>query len=113
MSPRLAQLLDTLHHEFDLIICDSPPLLPVTDTLTLGQHFEGTLLIIQAHDTPHATADMAGRMLKESHAKVIGVVLNRLDLKRSDETRYRYEYYSSLEEEQPLTVVSSKESYQP
>ncbi len=89
-APRFATCLDVLQRSYDVIVCDSPPLLSVTDGRILGRLFDGTILVVRARQT---TFDLAGKALKQLtdiKAPVMGMVINALDLKKSD---YYYQYY--------------------
>ncbi|MEJ2201224.1 MAG: polysaccharide biosynthesis tyrosine autokinase [Desulfuromonadaceae bacterium] len=86
---RMAKLLDTLETRYDLIICDSPPLLSVTDPLILSRLFDGAVVVTRSRQT---TYEMAGRSLKaltDVNATILGLVLNEFDADRSG---YYYHY---------------------
>jgi capsular exopolysaccharide synthesis family protein len=67
-------LLERLAPVFDWIIVDSPPCVPVSDSLVLADHCDGVLLVVRAASTPLALAQRARQELQGRN--VIGVVLN-------------------------------------
>jgi protein-tyrosine kinase len=71
---KLKVLLERLAPVFDWIIIDSPPCVPVSDSLILADHCDGVLLVVRAASTPLALAQKARQELQGRN--VIGAVLN-------------------------------------
>jgi protein-tyrosine kinase len=71
---RFKILLERLAPVFDWIVVDSPPCVPVSDSLVLADHCDGVLLVVRAASTPLAIAQKARQELQGRN--VIGVVLN-------------------------------------
>ena len=94
-SKQMRLLLKKTQQEFDFILLDSPPVQQVTDSLALTQLVDGTIVVIRAGKT---TFDILGNGLKklnDGHAKILGVVLNRLAKSKADKGYYDYySYYS-------------------
>jgi capsular exopolysaccharide synthesis family protein len=86
--PRLADVFNELRKTFDLVIIDSPPLLPVTDALILAQAVDTTLLVVAAGQTRGKNLRRAMEALSLVHAPTIGVVLNEV----TKTTGYGYGY---------------------
>ncbi len=84
---RLKRVLRTLSQDFDTVIIDSPPLLPVTDALLIGSEVEGVLVVARAGRTTRPTLRGAFRLLHQVRANVFGVVLND---RGKDRRGYRY-----------------------
>jgi capsular exopolysaccharide synthesis family protein len=98
---KLKDLLERLAPVFDWIIVDSPPCVPVSDSLVLADHCDGVLLVVRAASTPLALAQKARQELQERN--VIGVVLNGV----KDVQLYRgyyYDGYASSEVETSSSV---------
>jgi capsular exopolysaccharide synthesis family protein len=100
-SERMKDLLRALCEKYDHIIIDSPPLISVTDPVILSTMVDGSILVVQAG---RSTRDMVRRARQELNgvgAKVFGVVLNNVDVKREGYDEYYYQrYYSSYGEQQ-------------
>jgi capsular exopolysaccharide synthesis family protein len=79
MSKRMADLIAVLRREFDFIVIDSPPLLPVVDALALATVADKILMIVEWCQTSHASIDQAFRVLAPEANRVAGVVLNKVD----------------------------------
>ena len=76
-SPRMRKLLIELRSQFDLIVIDTPPVLPVVDALVLSELADSTLLVARQGMTPQTSLRRAYQMLMSRTAKAnIGVVLN-------------------------------------
>lgn len=77
---------------FDRIVIDTAPLIPVNDTLVLGDLADMTLMVVRCNRTPSAIAQEAIRKLQQTGIPLSGLVLNRL----SRRTRgYDYYYHNS------------------
>ena len=89
-SEVLADLLDRLREEFDLIVIDTPPMLTVADAAVLSNLADGYLLVLRAGKTPRQAAIEAVKQIEHVHGKVLGVVLNDVNPK---ERGYRYYHH--------------------
>jgi protein-tyrosine kinase len=76
-SPRFGQLLEEARLQYDYVIVDTPPLVPLPDCRIIGKHVDGFLLVVRAHKTRTKVFDEAARVLDSS--KVVGVVFNGSD----------------------------------
>jgi protein-tyrosine kinase len=86
---RLKILLDRLTPLFDWVIVDSPPIVPVSDSLLLADLCDGVLVVVRAASTAY---DIAQKSCLEFQSKnLIGVVLNRVEERRSY-SAYHYYY---------------------
>jgi capsular exopolysaccharide synthesis family protein len=94
--PRFAQLLADLRARYDCVIIDTPPLLAVTDPAVVSPLADGVILTIRLSKNARPHAERAKEVLTTLGARVIGVVVNGVDPKRSrtygyDSYRYGYE----------------------
>ena len=88
-SRSMANLLEQLASQYDIVLIDTPPLLPVTDAAILAKMTGGALVVAGA-DALHRQQLTDGLgSLEDVGARVLGVVLNRLKDKQSD----AYSYY--------------------
>jgi polysaccharide biosynthesis transport protein len=97
-SPQMRQLLEHLCHSFDHIIIDSPPALPVSDPIVLSQLVDGVVLVAAGSKTPKQQVKAALARLRHGHAKVFGIVLNRVKLHKIDYFYPHYKYYGTPSE---------------
>jgi capsular exopolysaccharide synthesis family protein len=93
-SEKFAELLDELKERYDRIVIDSPPVGPVTDAAVLTTQVDGTVLVVRAFRTPREVVADAKRSLQTVGGRVVGAVLNAVNLERSEyKGYYQYAYY--------------------
>lgn len=93
--PETDALIEELKDNFDVILFDSPPVLPVTDSAVLAAKVDGVILVYQAGRTSRHALNRARVQLESVDAKILGVVINNLRAEFiEDVTPYqRYRYY--------------------
>jgi succinoglycan biosynthesis transport protein ExoP len=101
-------------NEFDHIIIDTPPCLSVTDAVVLSPEADRVILVARSGKTTKAALRRACDLLLQVNARIMGIVLNALDLRSGDAYYYTYgnlyaRYYdeASLKDE---TTPASKVS---
>lgn len=85
----MADLVGRLASIYDFIIIDSPPLLPVTDSLTIAKLIDGALVIAKSKSTRRQQLAQAVDSLEAVSARVIGTVLNGV-ARKADDAYYDY-----------------------
>jgi capsular exopolysaccharide synthesis family protein len=88
-SPRLENLLQEAKGKYDIVVLDTPPVLPIPDCRLLAQWVDGFLMVVAANKTPQRLVGEALNLLDRS--KVIGIVFNRDHRPLSG--YYGYDYY--------------------
>jgi capsular exopolysaccharide synthesis family protein len=78
---------------YDFVLVDAPPVLPVADTVILATQLDGVILVFDAAATPVDIALEVKTRLEKVNARIIGAVLNRVKVKK---TEYYY-YYQGIE----------------
>lgn len=92
-SRAFSDMIAQLREQYDLIVIDSPPVLSVSDTLTLTRVTDGVLFVIDSQKTHRAHVKRAVQSLEQIDARILGVVLNRV--KRGKQDSYYYSYYAT------------------
>jgi non-specific protein-tyrosine kinase len=87
-SARMSEIFKLLSDQFNTVIVDSPPTLLVTDAMVLAQHVDGVLLVVKPSVTKWAALRQAIEQLQHVKAKLLGIVVNDVNIGRS-----RYYYY--------------------
>ncbi|HKQ62016.1 MAG TPA: CpsD/CapB family tyrosine-protein kinase [Candidatus Polarisedimenticolaceae bacterium] len=87
-APGFTQRVAELSRDFDRVILDLPPILPVPDHRIISQAADGLLLIVAAHHTPRPLLEEALNALEPE--KLLGLVFNRDD--RALPRRYYGDY---------------------
>jgi capsular exopolysaccharide synthesis family protein len=93
-SERMQRLIERLGGEFDLVICDAPSILVVTDPVLLATHVDSVVLVVSANNARRETVLRACKLLQTANASVAGVVLNGVEATR----RHYYYYYYYYED---------------
>ncbi len=93
-SNRMTFLLDHLKRRFDVVVLDSPPLLPTSDALLLAPQTDGVVLMIKAGHVNRDLIQKAVDQIRNTHANLIGVVLNEVDIRREGYYKYYHKYYA-------------------
>lgn len=94
-SERMKNLLRDLGERYDHILIDSPPLINVTDPVILSTMVDGVMLVVHGGKSTRGVAQRARQDLVSVGAKIFGVVLNNVDLRREGYNEYYYyRYYS-------------------
>jgi capsular exopolysaccharide synthesis family protein len=93
VSDRLSVLLESLGGEFDVILCDSPPMLPVSDARLLSRLFDGVIMVTAGGRTTYEIADRAIKALRDVGARVLGLVINGLEMEKSSYYQHHYYHY--------------------
>lgn len=88
-SRRMAELIETLRNQADIVLFDAPPVIAVADAAILASKVDGVLLVINAGVTKREHAQRAKAALERVNARLVGTVLNNVDLDMS-----LYGYYS-------------------
>ena len=75
-SDRLGRLLESARESFDLVLVDSPPVLPVADALTIGRWVDGAILTVRHKVSRLPLVDRASRQLASAGVSVLGAVVS-------------------------------------
>jgi capsular exopolysaccharide synthesis family protein len=94
-SVQMKELLKTLGEKYDHIVIDSPPLINVTDPVILATMVDGVILVVQGGKSTREVVRRARMELATANARIFGVVLNNVDLKRHGYDYYYYDRYYS------------------
>jgi capsular exopolysaccharide synthesis family protein len=79
----MKELLEKLRGDFDLILIDTPPVLPVADALALAADADGTIVVVRANKTKRQEIERAHAAIHNVGGRFLGVVLNFVAPKRA------------------------------
>lgn len=88
-SNSMQTLMARLGEEFDLIICDAPSVLVVTDPVLLATQVDTAIMVVSTNNARRETVVRANELLATANVNVAGVVVNGLETTR----RHYYYYY--------------------
>jgi len=90
---KISMLVSEMNEEYDLVLFDTPPILPVTDAVTFSSRVDGTILVYQVGRIGRNALKRAKFLLDHAHANVMGIVLTNVKSEVTpDYGIYRYEY---------------------
>jgi len=95
---RMRSLVDDLGKRFDIVLIDSPPVLPVADALILSGYADAVVLVVAAGSTRRGELRRASEKLAQAGAPVVGAVLN----KATAQDGYGYGYYGGYQPYIPI-----------
>lgn len=90
-SANMKDVLAQLSEQYDHIVVDTPPSLSVTDAVVLSPRADAVVLVIRSGQTTKQALRRSRDILAQVNAKVVGVLLNAVDL-TSPDYYYYYEY---------------------
>lgn len=93
-SKRMRETLGTMRADFDYVVIDTPPVLPVTDAVLLATMSDGVVLVVRGQKTPFDVAQKSHERLAYARVKILGVVLNDVDVTSGDYDQYHRYYYA-------------------
>ncbi|MFS0868191.1 polysaccharide biosynthesis tyrosine autokinase [Microbacterium sp. 179-B 1A2 NHS] len=91
-SKQMKTLLEVLERDFDVVLCDAPPLLPVTDAAVLGRATSGAILIASAGKVTRHQLEGAVEALHTVGAKLAGFVMSMVPTRGPDSYYNAYGY---------------------
>ncbi len=94
-SDEMKNLMDTLGRDFDIVICDAPSLLVVTDPVVLSTGVDAVVLVVSVNNARRETILRGKKLLDTAQANVVGAVLNGLEATRRNYYYYYYYYDDS------------------
>ena len=98
---RMRECLEAATTDFDLVLLDSPPIVSVSDALALSAITDGVVLVIRVGKIPHDVVRRAVVQIESVKGRILGVLMNSVNMKREgyyyDYYRYYHSYYSPTE----------------
>lgn len=92
-SEQMASLLKKLQNNFTHVVIDSPPIASFTDGVLIASMVDGVILVVHAGKSSRQVVKRSKQLLNDIGAKVLGVVLNNVNLRSQDNYYYYQTYY--------------------
>ena len=94
----MGALVQSLRTKYDYIIVDVSPLLSVSDAMIMAKWCDGTMIVVESNRVSYKALQRTKKMLEQTHCKILGAVLNKVDL--AQDTYYskyygHYGYYKN------------------
>lgn len=94
------EMLKTLREQVDIVLVDSPPVLPVADSVVLSGLVDAVIFVAKVKGSTKKEISRAVEMLRQVDAPLIGTVLNDSDDQHEDRSGYGYGYSADDEYDQ-------------
>jgi succinoglycan biosynthesis transport protein ExoP len=91
-SPRMHEGLSLLQSLTHYVVIDTPPVLAVADARILATVVDGVILVVKAGTTAKDAIRHTKLLLEEINARIIGILLNNVDIHAAGYSRYSYYY---------------------
>jgi succinoglycan biosynthesis transport protein ExoP len=93
-SQRMMDLIAQVKNRFDIIFFDSPPILGVSDASVLVRALDLTVIVVQHRRFPRAMLQRVKQAVLNVGGKILGVVLNNVDVRHDQYYEYYTNYYN-------------------
>lgn len=78
-SSKMKELISLMKNEYEFVLIDTPPVIPVTDPVIVGTQVEGMIMVIQAGRTQRGIVKRAMELLDQAHTNLVGHVLTGVE----------------------------------
>jgi capsular exopolysaccharide synthesis family protein len=100
-SRRMKQLLEQVSSEYQAVVIDAAPLLPVADTLLLLPNVSGTVMVAAAEKVTLPQLKSALEAIERTNAQVMGIVVNQARRRSGGHEYYGYSYTAAGQTTKP------------
>jgi capsular exopolysaccharide synthesis family protein len=106
------EMIQSLGEKFDHIVIDTPPVIGFADSLILSTLVDGVVLVVRGGKTPKEALQRAKDSLLQVNARILGVVVNGVNIRQSEYNGYysRYQYYYHEKRIRELPYHTNKRS---
>lgn len=91
-SKKMEDLLKEAGENYDYVLIDLPPVLPVTDAALMSSKVDGMVLVIGSGDVTPEEGKRTKELLEQAGAHMIGVILNKVPVQHNRSYYYYYHY---------------------
>jgi len=92
-SNAMTRALEEMKTMYDIVLFDSPPIIAVTDAAVLSSRLDGVILVVKAGQTDREAAYRAYTLLKNVNSRVLGALLNGVQVESMYGSYYYYYHY--------------------
>jgi capsular exopolysaccharide synthesis family protein len=103
-SPRLDDLINDLRKEYDIVIIDTPPVLPITDAMIMADKVDGIIIVYQVGRMSRSALKRSKLLLENVGGNLMGVVLSGVRAEVSPDYTTHSHYYYGTDEDDDIPV---------
>jgi capsular exopolysaccharide synthesis family protein len=108
-SARMAELIKVWRQQFNYVVIDTPPVIPVTDAVVLSPYVDGVIMVVRFAVTNRQSMRRTIRVLQNANAECLGVLVNAMDVRSVDYYHYSgahgYGGYRYEASDQPSVLI--------
>jgi capsular exopolysaccharide synthesis family protein len=108
-SQRMADLINVWRQQFDYVVIDTSPVIPVTDAVVLSPYVDGVIMVVRFAVTNRQSMMRTIRVLQNANAQCLGVLVNAMDVHSADYYHYSGAYgyggYAYEASDKPPVVI--------
>lgn len=93
-SKLMKDFMEDIRGEYDYIFVDAPPIGIVTDAGIISSYSDGVIFVVESNRVDSKIVKSAKERLEQLNANILGVIINKFDVKSSQYGYYDYYYYS-------------------
>jgi capsular exopolysaccharide synthesis family protein len=112
-SAAMRTFIDEAKSRYDFVFFDSPPIMGVSDASILASEVDMAVLVVQYRKYPQQMTLRAKQMVEKVGGKLLGVVLNNINISQDSYyyyySGYYYDYYSKSEDSRPSNEKKSSD----
>lgn len=101
-TPRLADLLDDLARNYDVVLIDTPPVGILIDSAEIAKFCDGVVFVVGDEEINRRELRDAQAQIEKAGCPILGAVMNKIDLKTRNAKKYYnrayYNHYSNIED---------------
>jgi len=112
-SSTMESTLRELRKRFKFVVIDSPPVLPVTDAMILSNLVDGVVFVVESGATARGAVTRARKILQNVGANVLGIVLNKVDVRHDGYYGNYGNYYYHSDDKEPTADSEVASSHPP
>lgn len=91
MGEQFKHLLDSVKHQYDMVLLDTAPIFAITDPAIIGKYAGTSLLVAYYGVNTMKEIERALKHFKQNNIEITGAILNGID-EKSDDYHYVYQY---------------------
>jgi capsular exopolysaccharide synthesis family protein len=108
---KVAEIFRQLASDYDIVLIDSSPLLPVADPLVLSQYADAILMVVMVGLTTRGEVQRASELLEQVTARATGIVLNKATRRSAAASKHGYGYKYGYTPQTTETIQDAKSSH--
>ncbi|SHH46836.1 CpsD/CapB family tyrosine-protein kinase [Clostridium grantii] len=112
-SNKMKALISKLEENFDYVLLDTPPVIAVTDAQVLAGNVDGVVLVVASKQADKDAVVRAKELLLKVGANIIGVVLNKVEMRKGKGYGYQYYYYYGQDDKKSTKGKKTKKPKKP